>query len=203
MVRARARCRRAAVRPWCAGLLVLASCALAACSTSEGSDESRRSTTTTAEASSTSTTTPEPINYQVQPGDTLTKIAAFFGVSTQFLAQANNLGNADSLTVGQILQIPHRPPVALTVTPDTGEPGDSFDLELVGAEEGELVTFEITAPNGESFTGPPHVAPSGDSVTARYGSDVSAAPGRYEVVARGDRGADASASFRLKRAPAP
>lgn len=182
---------------------MLTSCALAACSSGEGSDKSRRSTTTNAETSSTSTTEPGPISYQVQPGDTLTKIAAFFGVSTQFLAQANNLGNGDRLTAGQVLTIPPRPTVTLTVTPRTGEPGDSFALELVGAETGELVRFEITAPSGESFTGPPHVAVEGQSVTASYDSDLDAAPGRYEVAAHGDRGATASASFRLKRAPAP
>ncbi|MDR5710126.1 MAG: LysM peptidoglycan-binding domain-containing protein [Armatimonadota bacterium] len=46
--------------------------------------------------------------YTVQPGDTLTRIAARYGVSVRDLAEANGLENPDVLRPGQVLQIPGR-----------------------------------------------------------------------------------------------
>jgi LysM repeat protein len=54
--------------------------------------------------------------YIVQPGDTLSGIARWFGVSTQQLAAANNIYNPSHIYVGQRLCIPsggghpHQPP---------------------------------------------------------------------------------------------
>jgi LysM repeat protein len=47
--------------------------------------------------------------YVVQPGDTLSNIAASQGVSLAMLAQANNLADPNSLEVGQVLVIPNAP----------------------------------------------------------------------------------------------
>jgi len=44
--------------------------------------------------------------YTVQAGDTLSGIAARFGVSVESLAQANNIQNPNSIQVGQVLVIP-------------------------------------------------------------------------------------------------
>lgn len=45
-------------------------------------------------------------SYTVQPGDTISAIAARFGVSTESLIAANAIANADLLQVGQLLLIP-------------------------------------------------------------------------------------------------
>ena len=58
--------------------------------------------------------------YVVQPGDTLTRIAARFGTTVQALAQANNIVNPNLIFVGQVLVIPGTgpvPPVVPTVAP--------------------------------------------------------------------------------------
>lgn len=46
------------------------------------------------------------MTYTVQPGDSLTAIAARFGVSVHHLAKVNNLWNIDIIYVGQVLVIP-------------------------------------------------------------------------------------------------
>ncbi len=48
----------------------------------------------------------EPRSYTVQPGDTLSVIAAQFGVDSGALAQANSIDNPNWIYVGQVLQIP-------------------------------------------------------------------------------------------------
>ena len=55
--------------------------------------------------------------YTVQPGDTLTRIALNYGVSTQALALANGISNLNIIYVGQVLVIPGssvpvNPPIA-------------------------------------------------------------------------------------------
>jgi LysM repeat protein len=155
---------------------------------------SKRPSTVTA---STTTTTPPPISYQVKRGDTLTALARFFGVSIEVLAAANHLANGAQLTVGQVLQIPPRPPVQLVVSPADAPAGQPFSLKLTGAQAGEAVTFEIDAPGGDKFRGPPHTAAPDGSVSATYQTNPIDAPGAYGVVATGDHGTAARAAFRI------
>jgi LysM repeat protein len=49
---------------------------------------------------------PTPIRYTVQDGDTLSSIAAAYGVSVTDLAAVNSLSNADFLSPGDVLVIP-------------------------------------------------------------------------------------------------
>lgn len=58
--------------------------------------------------------------YLVQPGDSLSKIAAKLNVSASVLAQQNNLANADYLDVGQALTIPVTREAAGQLTARTG-----------------------------------------------------------------------------------
>jgi stage VI sporulation protein D len=44
--------------------------------------------------------------YRVQSGDTLSSIAARFGVSVQALINANGITDPNSLSIGQVLVIP-------------------------------------------------------------------------------------------------
>jgi len=184
---------------WCARpvlLCVLAAggaIALAAC----GSDSSdTASPTTTPSTVAPTTTTAGPVTYQVTRGDTLTSIAAFFGLSNATLAEANQLGSQDQLTEGQVLVIPPIPPPQLTITPDGGHAGETFTLTLTGAKAGETITFEIDGPGPGTFTGSPHNASQEGAVTARYSSSGDD-PGKYTVVASGDRGTSLTASYRL------
>jgi LysM repeat protein len=142
------------------------------------------------------TTAPAPTPYQVKRGDTLTSIARFFGMSSQTLAAANQLGNQDRLTEGQVLQIPPAPPAGVTVSPPDGISGNTFTFTVTGAKVGETITFQIVAPGGRAFTGSPHTASNDGVVTATYistGDD----PGTYAVVATGDRGTSLRAEYRL------
>lgn len=47
-----------------------------------------------------------PTTYTVKPGDTLSAIAAYFGVNVHTLAQANSIWNINIVYVGQVLVIP-------------------------------------------------------------------------------------------------
>ena len=47
----------------------------------------------------------QPSTYTVGPGDTLTRIAARFGVSVSELVGLNNLANPNALEVGQVLTL--------------------------------------------------------------------------------------------------
>lgn len=49
------------------------------------------------------------LNYVIQPGDTLYKIAQMYGVSVQDIINANPNVNPYNLYVGQIIQVPARP----------------------------------------------------------------------------------------------
>lgn len=49
------------------------------------------------------------LNYVIQPGDTLYKIAQMYGVSVQEVIDANPNVNPYNLYVGQIIQVPARP----------------------------------------------------------------------------------------------
>ena len=51
-------------------------------------------------------TVPTLVVYSVQPGDTLSEVAAFFGVSVASIAEANGLGDVHFLSLGQELIIP-------------------------------------------------------------------------------------------------
>ena len=59
---------------------------------------------TTAGGTSSGSTTPN--QYTVKAGDTLWEIASSNGSSVADLVQLNGLGNADQLTVGQVLKLP-------------------------------------------------------------------------------------------------
>jgi LysM repeat protein len=63
-------------------------------------------------------TQPPPTQtYVVQPGDTLTRIAARFGTTVQALVQANNIVNPNLIFVGQVLVIPGTGPLPPTAVP--------------------------------------------------------------------------------------
>jgi len=190
--------RRLLRRELLLGLLAAGGAVVAACNT-ESRDAARSTTTVPSQTTvaPTTTTTAPPMTYQVNPGDTLISIAEFFGVSPAVIAAANQLANADQLTAGQVLVIPPAPPPQVVVTPSVALIGRAFTFTLTGAKAGEIVTFEIDAPGGSTFTGPPHGATPEGSVTTSYRTDAGDDAGIYHVVATGDQGTSVQASFRV------
>ncbi|HET9493725.1 MAG TPA: LysM peptidoglycan-binding domain-containing protein [Chloroflexia bacterium] len=113
-------------------LPALPTLALAGCDASVGSSEQVRlvvtpvpSPTVTPEALPTT----QPVSYTVRAGDTLSGIAAMFGLTVDDLVRHNNITDPNTLAEGQVLTIPGRPATP-TPTPEgtpsprtTGTPG--------------------------------------------------------------------------------
>jgi LysM repeat protein len=92
--------------------------------------------------------------YVVQPGDTLSKIAAMYGTTVDAIVQANGLENPNLIAVGQQLQIP------------------------VSGGGGELVSAQTSGPDLAASAAPPtYTVQPGDTlsgIAARFGTSVSA-----------------------------
>ncbi len=71
-------------------------------------------------------TATESTTYVVGSGDTLYRIALQYGVSTNALVQANGLGSAGTIYVGQVLSIPGS---GQTTTLATGGPTTSYTVQ--------------------------------------------------------------------------
>lgn len=69
------------------------------------------------------------VNYVVQPGDTLARIAARANTSAAALAQANCLANMNLITTGQLLKVPVLLPPVPTITPTVELPDRTPYLE--------------------------------------------------------------------------
>ena len=137
----------------------------------------------------------------VKKGDTLTTLARFFGLSIDALASANHLSTTATLNVGDTLLVPPRPPVQFSVSPADGPAGTQFTFTLAGAQPNETIIFQIDAPGGDKFTGPPHTAAPTGSVTAMYQSSSSDAAGTYTIIAGGNAGTSAQATLRIDPTP--
>jgi LysM repeat protein len=95
-------------------------------------------------------------SYSVQWGDTLSRLAARFGVSMQSIIDANNISNPDLIYAGQTLEIPDgnatpapQPPPSTTPQPQTGtytvKSGDT--LSAIARRMGTTVTAIAQANN--------------------------------------------------------
>jgi LysM repeat protein/predicted chitinase len=143
-------------------------------------------------------------SYMVQPGDTLSGIAALFGTTVDALAQANGIGDPNNISVGQQLTIPGAggPAPAPAPAPSSGgssytvQPGDN--LSAIAARFGTTVDAiaqanGISDPNridvGQVLTIPgaggpapaPAPAPSsgGSSYTVQPGDTLSAIAAQF------------------------
>jgi LysM repeat protein len=145
---------------------------------------------------STTTTTSPPVTYRVEPGDTLTLIARRFRTSVGAIVATNQLADADELREGQELVMPPPSAVRIEVALVNEGRNDTVALTLFGAEAGEVVTFVITQPSGESYTGLPHSASNEGVVTTTYTAPLTS--GTYTVTASGERGTFAELAFHLE-----
>lgn len=80
--------------------------------------------------------------YRVQPGDTLTAIAASFGRDAKELARWNNLADASRLQVGQVLRVvpPVEAAAALPVAPTSPAAPRPLDTPAPAASPGAAVS---------------------------------------------------------------
>jgi LysM repeat protein len=208
MARARTRSRRR--RPTGIALIVLLVLiigALAFLLFGGGDDEPHKRVSAAATSSAASTaplataprsaTTAPPVSYTVMRGDTLTSIGQKFGVTTKAILALNSIPNPDSLTEGETLMIPVKPPIQLVITPVRAALGESVRLKLTGAKPAERVVFAITSPTG-TFTGPAHVASDEGSVSTKYATALADPTGTYNVTATGNQGTTAEGSFRVR-----
>lgn len=75
--------------------------------------------TTTPTPTTVLTATTLPAYYEVSRGDTLTVIAASYGLPVQALMDANGLTDPDDIFAGQILAIPRREDIVAVSLPPT------------------------------------------------------------------------------------
>lgn len=181
-------------------MIVVVACVAMPTGCATGAHSARRARThrpaTTTTTRPTMTTTAPLISYRVQRGDTLTSVAKRFRTSPATIIFLNRLADPNHLTEGQTLLIPPPAALALRVTPAQGHVGEGFQLDLTGAKPAEAVVFEIDSPAGK-YTGHPHLAADDGSVTATYIPSVGDPVGTYQVIATGNLGTTARASFRV------
>jgi LysM repeat protein len=85
-------------------------------------------------SSGTGADTPAPGSYTVQPGDTVSGIAAQLGVDPSALVATNGLTDPDSITAGTTLQVPG--PVTAAVSNDPGRRTVGASMDRWAAEYG-------------------------------------------------------------------
>jgi LysM repeat protein len=101
------------------GLLVLAVVATS-CSDDDDLDASQTLApiqTTSTTSTTLPTTTTQPQYYEVQSGDTLTKIAAAFGLPIPAIMELNGIVDPNAIQAGQILQLPLASEIVVTSLP--------------------------------------------------------------------------------------
>jgi len=134
-----------------AAALVLAGALLAACGGGGDDDDDTSAGTTSTSAAVVQTTRPAattttvPATYIVQAGDSLSAIAAKFGVKTADLATANGITDPNKIFVGQELIIPTPSPTDSVATTTTVPIGQTVPTTLPG---GITVPTTTTLPIG-------------------------------------------------------
>ena len=110
---------------WGLAFLLVLAATLAGCQGSSGGEEVRLVITPVATPTATPLTPPTvaPTTYTVRSGDTLSGIAALFGVSVDDIVRVNNIADPNTLSEGQVLTIPGRSASQETPTEAGGAAG--------------------------------------------------------------------------------
>jgi murein DD-endopeptidase MepM/ murein hydrolase activator NlpD len=84
--------------------------------------------------------------HRIAPGDTLTGIAAEYGVSPYLLRQTSALACASCLTVGQVLRVPVMLAQAGTAGPVSGLPAPFESIKITPSlpKQGDIVVISVT-----------------------------------------------------------
>jgi murein DD-endopeptidase MepM/ murein hydrolase activator NlpD len=107
--------------------------------------------------------------YIVQDGDTLTQIAIRFGISVDELIQANNITDANAISVGTSLIIPGFEGISGTLTSENAQLGETFSSILLKHQFDEALFVRlnhITSPN-EIYAGSSLIVPE-DQQAAQF-----------------------------------
>src|SRR5437016_4247749 len=88
-----------------------------------------------------------PINYTIKAGDSLSAIAAQYGISTAALMAANGITNPNLLTVGQVIVIP--PPDFTTATTAVPTPGTAVPPVVPILKINAILRTRSASPAGE------------------------------------------------------
>ena len=133
--------------------------------------------------------------YVVRPGDTLTGIAARYGISVSQLAAANSLRWNAWVYVGQRLTIPGQSPATAPPTPSTGgstyivRPGDTLTgiARRYGVSLGQLAAANGVSISAWVYVGQRLTIP-GSTGTGTSGTSTAPSPatGNLYTVRRGD-----------------
>jgi len=132
--------------------LLVVACALpllAGCTTATGS-EAQVILEITPVATPTNTPlaapTSAPTTYSVKSGDTLSGIAAMFGVSVDDIVRVNNITDPNVLSDGQVLKIPMRAPEGTPTEQAAGSPSPQGSPVPLGSPT--LPPPDVTPPLG-------------------------------------------------------
>ena len=120
---------------WGLAFLLVLAVALTGCQGSSGGEEVRLVITPVATPTATPLTPPTvaPTTYTVRSGDTLSGIAALFGVSVDDIVRVNNIADPNTLSEGQVLTIPGRSAAQETPTEAGGAAGTGTPAPPLGS----------------------------------------------------------------------
>jgi surface antigen len=108
--------------------------------------------------------------YTVQPGDTVSGIAAVYGVSIDTVRWANNMSDPDSLSLGQKLKVPPVNGVLVKVQP--GDTMDSLSTKYQ-APSGSIIDFNLVRDPNHLVAGSELMIPQGQGEPLPTAGDSS------------------------------
>ena len=131
---------------------------------------------------------PNIVYYTVKRGDTLSKIAAFYGVSVEEIVQQNSIANPNLIFVGEVLKIttsdkPNSEPTSTTTTVYTVRRGDN--LLAIARRYGTTIDNIVFLNNIQN----PNLIYPGQRLIIRRDirpNDIHATGGTYYRIGRGD-----------------